>query len=209
METQKKIIDESIDVAKGFLQKLINPPIEELGLLVSDNIRLWRFKNQIRILEKAKKIVDKKKIKIQEIPLKILVPMLDGASLEEDDDLRDNWSALIANSVDKNKDVCNPIFSNILKQLSSNEARCIKKMIEKKSYSVFDFYDLWNEFELNWTNVYNLKRLGLLETERDIYISGPGEYDEDEVWNQDIHVEGDKEYKLTPLGIEFIKAVNE
>lgn len=209
MDAEKKIIEESIDVAKGFLQKLINPPIEELGLLVSDNIRLWRFKNQIRILEKSKKIVEKKNINIQQIPLKILVPLLDGASLEEDDDLRDNWSALIANSANNDKDICNPIFSDILKQLSSNEARCINKMMEEKSYSDFGFYELWKEFELNWTNVYNLKRLGLIETEKDIYISGPGEYDEEEVWNQEVHVEGDKEYNLTPLGIEFIKAVNE
>lgn len=208
MEAEKKIIEESISLAKGFLQNLINPPIEELGLLVTDNIRFWRFKNQVRILEKSKRIVEKNNITIQKIPLKILVPLLDGASLEEDDELRDNWSALIANSANKDKDICNPIFSEILKQLSSSEARCIKKMTEKENYTDSEFYDLWKEFNLNWTNVYNLKRLGIVETEKGYYISDPSQLDSEELWEQEILVEGDKEYKLTPLGIEFIKAVS-
>jgi hypothetical protein len=53
MDTEKKIIEEGIAVAKNFLQKLINPPLEELGLLIADNIKLWRFKNQVKILTKA------------------------------------------------------------------------------------------------------------------------------------------------------------
>ena len=37
-----------LDLAKEFLQKLIGPSVEELGLLFSDNVKLWRLKNQIR-----------------------------------------------------------------------------------------------------------------------------------------------------------------
>jgi hypothetical protein len=204
MDTEKKIIEEGIAVAKNFLQKLINPPLEELGLLIADNIKLWRFKNQVKILTKAEEYINKKNIKIKQIPLKILVPLLDGASLEEDDDLRDKWSALIVNYANENQKINCTIYPNILNQLSSNEARCLDKMLEKGTYDVGEFSDLWNEFELNWGNVDNLKRLGLLEAKSDIYASEP-EYDEDGTFRQEIYEEGDNEYRLTSLAKEFIK----
>jgi hypothetical protein len=132
------------------------------------------------------------------------VPLLDGASLEDDDDLRDKWSALIVNYANENQKINCTIYPNILNQLSSNEARCLDKMLEKGTYDVGEFSDLWNEFELNWGNVDNLKRLGLLEVKSDIYASEP-EYDEDGTFRQEIYEEGDNEYRLTSLAKEFIK----
>ncbi|OJW82200.1 MAG: hypothetical protein BGO69_16530 [Bacteroidetes bacterium 46-16] len=54
-------IEKGLELAKDFLGKLISPTIEEIGLLISDNVKLYRFKNQVNILLKAKKIVERKK----------------------------------------------------------------------------------------------------------------------------------------------------
>lgn len=205
METEKKIIETSLEIAKDFLQRIINPPLEELGLLVADNVKYWRFKNQLKILRKADEYIKQNNIKTKQIPLKVLVPLLDGASLEEDNELRDKWSALLINYADTDNFLNSTIYPNILSQLSSNEARCIDKMIDKVTYEAGQFYDLWTEFELNWDNIDNLKRLGLLEVKKDLTISEP-EYDEDGIFQQDINEEGDAEYKLTSLGKNFIKA---
>ena len=47
-------IEKSIEIARDFADKLIMPAAEELGLLVRESVSFWRFKNQIRILTKAK-----------------------------------------------------------------------------------------------------------------------------------------------------------
>ena len=134
MDTGNKIIETSFEIAKNFLQKIINPPLEELGLLIADNIKYWRFKNQLKILTKADEYIKKNNIQVKQIPLKVLVPLLEGASLEEDNNLRDKWSALLVNYVDQYKNIDTLIFPEILKQLSGNEARCLDKMAEKKDF---------------------------------------------------------------------------
>src|SRR5205814_10515227 len=85
-------IDKGLELAKEFLGKLISPTIEEVGLLISENVKYLRFKNQIRILLKAKDYVEKKKINLKEIPIKILVPLLDKASLEDNETMQDKWA---------------------------------------------------------------------------------------------------------------------
>jgi hypothetical protein len=49
MEINIQPLDKIAEAAKDFLQKVITPPLEELGLLAADRIKLWRFKNQIEI----------------------------------------------------------------------------------------------------------------------------------------------------------------
>ena len=40
-------LEKGVDVAKSFLDKLIMPAIEEVGLLMKDHVTMWKFKNQI------------------------------------------------------------------------------------------------------------------------------------------------------------------
>lgn len=48
-------VEKGIDLVKDFLERLVGSSIEEAGLLISDNIKLRRFKNQIKMLDKAQK----------------------------------------------------------------------------------------------------------------------------------------------------------
>ena len=49
-------LEKGIDTAKEFLEKLIGPTVEETGLLLKDKVTFWRFKNQIRMINKAKEL---------------------------------------------------------------------------------------------------------------------------------------------------------
>jgi len=46
-------VEKGLELAKDFLEKLIVPTVEETGLLLKDQIASWRFKNQVKILNKA------------------------------------------------------------------------------------------------------------------------------------------------------------
>lgn len=127
------VIEKSIDVAKGFVDKLVTPSIEELGLLVKDQISLWRFKNQIGILTRAKAICEKNNISVKAIPPKLLCPYLEYASLEDDPDLQETWATLLVNMVDSEQNIQNHVFPYILSQLSKDEFRLLESVfIEKR-----------------------------------------------------------------------------
>lgn len=125
-------IEKGIDVAKNFLDKLIIPPIEETGLLIKDQVTMWRFKNQIKMINKAKTYCEKYNINPKTISLKLLCPILEYSSLEEEDKLQDKWAILLTNMVDSEQNIENHVFPYILSQISSTEFAFLENVYDDK-----------------------------------------------------------------------------
>jgi len=136
IDVSSTAVEKGIDIAKGFVDKLVLPSIEELGLLVKDQISYWRFSNQVKILNKAKFICEKNNISVKSIPPKLLCPYLDNASLEDDDDLQDKWATLLVNMVDSKQNIQNHVFPYILSQLSKNEFNLLESVLTEKKKRV-------------------------------------------------------------------------
>jgi len=125
-EIAKKEINQLADKAFDFLGKVVNPPLEELGGLLADKIKFWRFKNQVNIVLQAKRFFEQKGVQPRKIPLKTLAPLLEHSSWEEDPDMQSKWASLLANAA-------NPSYSydihlayvEILNQLSPLEAKLL------------------------------------------------------------------------------------
>jgi len=123
IELAKKAIEESIEVAKEFVGKLVNPGLEEGGGIIQDTVKFWRFKNQINILVKAKEFLERKGLEPQKVLPKTLVPLLESGSLEEDEVMQNRWIALLANAANPNfVKTVRPSFVEMLKELSPEEA---------------------------------------------------------------------------------------
>lgn len=114
-------LEKGIVLAKTFVEKLIIPSIEEAGLLIKDNVAYWRFKNQVNMLNKARKYCLKNNITPKSISLKFLCPLLDNASLEDDEFLQDKWAILLSNMVDSAQNIQNHVFPFLLGQISKPE----------------------------------------------------------------------------------------
>jgi hypothetical protein len=132
-------IEKGLDLVKDFTAKLIGPTVEEVGLLFSDKIKYYRFKNQVNTLVKAKEYVQRKNMNIKSIPIKILVPLLENVSLEEDENMQEKWGCMIGNLADTDQNLQNQIFPYLLSQISNIEFKALlkyqDKVIEYLSYS--------------------------------------------------------------------------
>lgn len=129
-------IEKGLELAKEFLGKLIGPTIEEIGLLVADNIKYLRFKNQVKILLKAREHVAKRNLNLKELPVKILVPLLEQSSLEENEELQEKWANMLTNMVDSEQNLQNQIFPYLLGQISIEEYSQLKQLAEdEKQYA--------------------------------------------------------------------------
>jgi hypothetical protein len=129
-DIKSSTIEKGLEIAKNFVDKLIMPSVEETGLLVKDHITMWRFKNQIKMLNKAKEYCEKHKIESKKITLKVLVPLLEYSSLEEDDEMQDKWSLLLSNLIDSEQNIENHVFPYILSQLSKDEFFPLEKVYD-------------------------------------------------------------------------------
>ena len=190
LNIKSSTIEKSLDLIKGFVEKLIYPTAEEVGLLFSDKIKYFRFKNQIDILMKSEEYVKSKNIGIKAIPTKILVPLLENASLEEDEELQEKWANMIGNLADSEQNLQNQIFPYLLSQVSkeeynnlleiSSDEKNFQKKLEKfkmleengKTYSseginldeqIKDTQQTGFWLNLEGYEIANLQRLGLIK----------------------------------------------
>jgi len=124
-------IPAAIEAAKEFLEKIAGPAAEEVGLLLQDKVRIYRFRNQLKMLAKAQKMLDDAGVSPTSVPLKTLLPLLEGAALEEEDDLSTKWAALLANAATPNSPLAiYPSFPHILSQLSPRDARVLDEIYD-------------------------------------------------------------------------------
>lgn len=124
MSDDQELVKSGVEaVLKPFadlLDKIAGPAADEIGLTVRDTVRVFRIKRQVRLFQRVKEILDKAGIQPQKVPLKILFPILENASIEEDDQLQDCWAALLANNASGR--YIEVIFPEILHQLSAADA---------------------------------------------------------------------------------------
>lgn len=125
-------LEKGIDIAKGFVEKLIYPSAEEMGLLLKDGISKWRFNNQVKTLVKAKSICEKHGVNPKMISPKLLCPLLEYAGLEDNEKLQDKWGTLLANMVDSDQNVENHVFPYLLSQVSIQEFETLENTFEIK-----------------------------------------------------------------------------
>jgi hypothetical protein len=200
-----EIAKAGLEKAKDFIGKLITPAIEEAGGIIQDTVKSWRVKNQVNIALKAQKYFERKGLDPKKVPLKILVPLLENGSLEDDENMQDKWAALLASAAHPEMgDYITPNYPAILKELSPKEVLILDtiyeevKDIEWKSSKYgkeFHKYLLLEQFGIDSYQfdiiANNLFRLGLiLEPRGEQNITpGDGQYDM-------IHI--------SPLGLHFI-----
>ncbi|MFV9552578.1 Abi-alpha family protein [Algibacter sp. PT7-4] len=193
-------IEKSLELAKEFLGKLVGPSVEEMGLLFGDNIKLWRLKNQTRNFEKVKKIANKRGIELKKINLKVLIPYLEGISLEENEFLQDKWANLMTNYLDSNKNLTITVYPSILTQLSTNEVKILDFLNKKNRLNIglINDHRKTKDVEYNFAEIANLERLGLIKEVVHISKFGDGERDYEE--------QNSDEFYLTSFGSDFVKA---
>lgn len=150
------LLESTVEGAKGFLGKLLGASVEEYGLMLADNVKLKRFKNQLKMVNKAQKIVQESGINIKQISIKQLVPLLEYSSLEEDETLQDKWAKMLVNFIDSEMVYESSIFPFILSQLSSQEVKILDQVFDLQNKNHLNFY-------LQGIEKHNLIRLGLVE----------------------------------------------
>ena len=127
MNINIKALEITAETVKEFLQSVITPPLEQVGGLLADQIKLYRFKNQVDILQKATDYINAKGIKTHKVGLKTLVPLLEDCSLEEEGYLQDKWTSLFVNTVKEDSKIESYIFGRILREMSSRDCKIFEQ----------------------------------------------------------------------------------
>ena len=137
-KTSGKLIDAAEKVG-GFVSKVIGGASTQVGGILEDWAKYYRYKNLLAIADKVEALHAGRGLEGKTIPIppRAAIPMLESASLEDDEVLQEVWALLIANSTDPNfKEAIHPGYTEVIKQLSSDEAMILQSFRKIESYPI-------------------------------------------------------------------------
>jgi hypothetical protein len=117
---------------ESFLACVLGEPLKEFGGLLKDRIAARRHRNLTKIAVAAKKQLEEHGLEPQEVPLKIIHPLLEASSLEEDNTLQGAWTNLLSDAA-SGKELPYLFLINAVRELSKKQALFFKVLYTKLS----------------------------------------------------------------------------
>lgn len=206
---QEAEIDATKDEVESFFNGIVPDFVRQGGGILSDNVRFWRFKNKIDIIKKTQKVIEDSGLQKEQVPLKILIPLIESSSLEEDETMQQRWANLLANAATGFIGI-KANYVEILKELSPLEASILDKIYqdaytesddEKRKTCQFDKETVCKIFSLSSEEgdliIHNLYRLGLCQSPGSTGIM---------YGNERVALQTTNMFELTSLGFHFIRS---
>lgn len=201
------------DVAKELIVRLLGPSVDIGG----DALKGWvqaRIGRGHDTVIAAAAILKEDGLEPRPVPGRILLPILEHASLEEDDALRAKWAALLANAAtDDGGDYILPAYAEILRQLTPVHAAILDWIFEnaQEPSAVEPTIASWRDVEAEEVS----HRFGLNSADYRIIASDLHRLQVIDGRRETQTVYGGKSLSsastyvvigLTPLGVAFIRA---
>jgi len=142
-----KVVEKLADPIADIVKRVAGPAADEVGLTLQDSVRVYRARRGLRLFEKFKENCRKRGFSPKQVPLKLLLPILDSASVEDDEDLHTAWASLLTDAADPSGSP-KPYraFVEILKQISAEDARFYQALFDEIEIRVKQWNKL-SEFE--------------------------------------------------------------
>lgn len=140
MGTTEKVLDIVKD-AGPFLKKVFGPLVEDAVGVVADRVKFYRLKNFLSLVDKVEHLLQARSIHTpRPVRPSFAIPLIEAATLEDDDSLQQCWANLLTNSMDPT--VGEPprtAFISILKDLSPIDAYVLSYLARHESMSGIGF----------------------------------------------------------------------
>lgn len=134
VEEVAKVTGKSVDAISklgGFISEYTRAPLEAAVGIFADKLNYMRWERQQRLLIRAREFSARAGLSgpTRPVPLSFAVPLLESASLEEDDSLQDLWAILLVNAADVTTAIDHRrAYISILEQLNPLDALILSKV---------------------------------------------------------------------------------
>ncbi|PNQ74358.1 hypothetical protein BA950_14930 [Erythrobacter sp. SAORIC-644] len=116
-----EIVKEVASGGRGAMRRVFGPALTEFGEMLADSMKLWRFKNLLRIQGKVDRIAKERSIPaaaLNALPFGDSMRTIEGASQEDEDDVQEVWARLIVKAAASETPKVNKLHIELLQSLS-------------------------------------------------------------------------------------------
>lgn len=125
-EVVKAVTGPLTEGGQKVLAQLFGGAAGQLGAYFKDRVVLWRAGRGIYTAQRSTEMLVAAGLKPKPVAMKALLNIMDGATLEDDDEISEMWAALLANASVTDLNDAEAAFSAILRQLSLTDAVVLK-----------------------------------------------------------------------------------
>ena len=115
----------------GFIAKYISGSLEQGMGIFEDKLKYMRWERQLRLIDKADDILRSRGLEqpTKPIPLKLAIPLLEAASLEDDNYLQNLWINLLVNASDSEMGIeLKRTYIDILERITPLEGKILESI---------------------------------------------------------------------------------
>ncbi len=144
-DDSKRVVDALVD--------LFSPVTEVMGTL-GDQVRLYRIRSVLRVLNETKALAEAAGLKLKRPPLRFLAPFLEEASLNDDNDSKDDelvslWANLLLQA-SEDDGRAKRLMVDVLSRLTARDAQNLEMIVRNSrtdAYSINQLVDVAFQFE--------------------------------------------------------------
>jgi hypothetical protein len=114
-----------------FISPYVSATLKHAAGIVEDSLAYVRWERAQRYMLRAKEFAKKNDLPTptRRLPLNVVVPLLQAATMEEDDDVQDMFARLLVNGSDQTRDVeAKRAYVSLLENFTSLEARIMRTL---------------------------------------------------------------------------------
>ena len=126
-----------------FVSRITTEPLETVMGILNDKLQFMRWERKLRLAERGREILHQRGIQgpLRPIPYKLALPIVEHASLEDNDELQDLWANLLASAVD-------PRFEGLIRAAYIDIIRQLEVIDVHVLNVVYESYEQWREERL-------------------------------------------------------------
>lgn len=208
-KTSGKAIDAAADTGK-FLGEVFGDLVKDGVGLLADRLKYYRSEKAALLEKKTQNNLKDLGIDTpRPLPPKVGLPLIENATLEDDDALHTLWANLLTSALDPNKEEVTKKFVTVLSELSHSEAARFQEIIDlaNKSKKLGEGLENLHVTQTNLIPEYDdayrtMMRLGLIKPKIEQLNFGQGLSGSPVPINHDT-----QKFTLTTFGIAFAKAI--
>jgi len=133
-----------------FVSKVTGESIDAVTGILADRLRFMRWQRQLRLLDRCSDILRERGIvgRLNIVSPKLALPIIESASLEEDDELQDLWANLLTTALDPSfKRTIRSAFIDIIKQLDAVDVRILHFIYDWNEQRLIDYHQATGNME--------------------------------------------------------------
>jgi hypothetical protein len=139
-----EIAKQTLDPISDIVKRIAGPLADEIGESLAVLAKPYRIMLSVKMFQKAQRMLKQAGVTPNAVPPRLFLPILEAASIQDNEELHSRWAALLANA-SLQADAVHPSFIEVLRQLAPDDAALLDKLydscMEKRSRRVKPWVD--------------------------------------------------------------------